>query len=113
MDGVVVYTSLNRMEPMFDPEFLMTGNKGVLNVVSPPPIDIRFTTGNVVLETAFMSLSTPAPPGVDQDNFRDIVFEELLGTYVCEVRNVFGAESATTVIRECGKSLWKSNNYYC
>lgn len=95
--------------PMFEDEFLMSGNKAVFTpgLIDPTALDIVFSSGNIVLDTEFFNLSMAvmAPPGIDESNFRDIAFQELLGNYSCTLANPFGTDSATSVVRECGKAI--------
>ena len=56
-----------------------------------PPIQI-LPTGAIVLDTSLKI------PNVD----RRKVFEQFLGTYECNVENVFGNSTNRTTIRDCG-----------
>ncbi len=45
----------------------------------------------------------PDLPWRDQEYIRDLIFDEILGSYTCMVENVYGSDMATTVISECSE----------
>ena len=109
LNGATIYSTEAGRFPMFNESFLMDGLNGVFApfVVDPPPLDIDSggASGTITLNLHTFNLSRPllAPPGVTSQNVNDVVFRQLLGTYRCSVGNVFGTESAETVITECGE----------
>lgn len=84
-------------------DFLVANPLFIPGVVFPPPFDTSSSSGTLLLFTEARNLSSPtlAPPGVNQGNVRDEVFNELLGEYICSVENAYGDDSATTIISEC------------
>lgn len=102
-DGLFVYVGLAGVEHNFREEFLEANPLLMPGVVFPPPLDIGSSSGSLRLSTLASNLSMPmfAPPGVDQSNVRDEVFNELLGTYTCIVENEYGTDQAVTTISEC------------
>ena len=103
-DDVLVYRELNGQYPVIEDEFFMTGNRALSMLTIPKSFRINpLNLEQLQINTWLYNLTNPdlAPPGVDETNFRDIAFELLLGTYECEVRNVIGSDTATTIITEC------------
>ena len=114
INDIIIINTLNGRNPGFEADFFTTGNNDILvpGLILPQVVGFdRFFTAELMLDTGFFNLSNPAiaPPGVDKSNFRDVAYAQLLGVYQCQVRNAIGVDTATSIVRECGKSL----GYYC
>lgn len=106
-NNLVIYEASEYDLPEFNPDFFSGGNRPLLlpGVLDFPILDIQqsrrlgaiwfnsHVSGNVTL------------PGFPQDSetIRDLIFDEILGSYTCQVGNVYGSDVATTVISECSK----------
>ena len=105
-DGITMIDQKDFEDPVFEDDFL-TGDNAIFipGLIIPTAIDVFFISGNIVLDTTFFNLSNPvlAPPGVSDSNLRDVAFDRILGAYECRVGNVFGYDSAISVVRECGE----------
>ena len=105
-DGITMTDQQDFERPAFEDDFL-TGDNAIFlpGLINPMAINVFFFSGNIVLDTTFFNLSNPflAPPGVSDSNLRDVAFNQILGAYECRVGNVFGYDSAISVVRECGE----------
>lgn len=104
MNDIVMTDNVAGDNPELRMDFLMSGNKALFmpGLIFPQTIEF-FPSGNLRLDTALLNLSQPAlaPSGVTKNNFRELAFEELLGTYECRVANQLGGDSATSVVTRC------------
>lgn len=108
-NNVVIYEALDGDDPMFNPEFFVDGFRQLLmpGVLSGPPIlDIQEVRGALLFDgSAINSLANssilPDLPRRDAEFIRDLVFDEILGSYTCLVQNEYGIDVATTVVSEC------------
>ena len=102
-DDMLIYRELNGRDPAIENEFFMTGGRQLLMRTNPVAFQINpLNLEQLQINTMLNNVTLP-PPGVNQMNFMDIAFDLLLGTYTCEVDNVFGSDTASIVVRECGE----------
>ena len=106
-DSEEIYSEKDGVTPMFNMTFLMNNPVFMPGAVFPAPLGVGFTTGNLRIDTTAENLTMPLlVDGVSDENVKDTVFENLLGTYTCNVENEYGFDQATSVISDCdGKHL--------
>ena len=100
-------------ESDFNPEFFEDGFRPLLlpGLVGYP-ISLG-PQGELTLSTLILkNLTNPniLPDLVrrDAEFIRNLVIDEFLGTYTCQVENEYGFDTATTTISECGKHFDKT-----
>ena len=105
-DSLILYS----VTPEFNTTFLMTGQNVVfmMGVVNPTVLDIssQSGSGSLVFDPTASNITVPfLDLGITETTFRQVVFNQILGTYTCSASNVFGTDTATTIIRECGECV--------
>ena len=106
--NTVIFESSINVDPTFNPDFFEDGFRQILlpGLVGHP-LSIG-TQGSLLFSLGFEQNLTnpnilPDLPRRDSEYIRDLVFDEILGTYTCLVENEYGCDTATTTISECGK----------
>ena len=106
IQGDLLYQGLEDGEVQLIPEFFVDPPSRIL--LAPysvfPSVLSTDRFGDIELNLRAENLTHPfsmLPPGVTLDNFRDALFETLLGEWTCRVNNTFGVVSATSTITDC------------
>ena len=94
---------------MINESFLMQGRNIVFmqDLILPAPLVPVGDGLTFELETPARGNITMDIPeiGLNRATFTEIVFQEVLGVYECEVFNIYGRDIAQSTIRECGEFL--------
>ena len=108
-NNLIITTGLLGDFPEINEEFFSGGFRQLLlpGVLRGPPNFSLFSGGLEFSTHVFSNLTDSAilPELQDRhsESIRDLIFDEILGTYTCLVENEYGSDVATTVISECSE----------
>ena len=118
-ENIVIYSAPDNVhDPEIESEFFEDSFRQLLlpglvgNPLSTSSTGLTFTFGPVEMNLTNPDI-LPDLPRRDQRFIRNLIFDELLGTYTCLVENEYGFDVATTIISECGKHysyFYKTSN---
>ena len=108
-DNIVITSALDGDAPELNLDFLQSENGMIFlpGLIEPAILDVSRSDGVLAFSTEVSQFNPEILPDLverDRDTIRELVFEEILGSYTCMVENVYGFDLATTLVTECGES---------
>lgn len=97
-DGVEIYTIEEGNTATISMGFLMAFPEFILGVVIPTLLQVDEATGTLIFNTAVENVT-----GIATD--RIVILDAVIGTYTCNISNVYGGDTIQFTIRDCGKYI--------